>query len=198
MALAMYVCENMPNLKLRVIDGDNKAGIPDQYVKFENKVLQLDEEADAERIKALDHLMVTRDNIRMLIRKASMERAVALVKEHQQKMNSLSGQIKGPVTAAHNNLLKMAQQSDHLRVQMQADGATPEQIEKAIEELAADSQLIIAVKADGPLVAPTEGVTMTPDADQKRHVETVAGTRTEGPRPKMPTAPIAKPPLKLK
>lgn len=151
---ATYICETAPSLKMRVIDGDAKT--PDVYVQFENKVLKLDVDCDAVTIAALDGLIATRSNVRQLIRKVNMDAAVAMVKKHIAETQSLAGQVKGPMTAAHLNALKVKQHSDNLRVQMEAEGATPEQIAAAIKDLEADG-LIIAVQGDPPANTPSDG-----------------------------------------
>lgn len=190
MPLEMYVCEQMPNLKLRVVDGDPEKGTKDVVVKFQNKVLQLDSEVDAVAIAALDELIATKDNVKILVKKANMDHAVALVREHQARMDSMPGQVKGPMTAAHSNLIKLAAQQDHLRIQMKAEGATDAQIEQAIADLAADSNLIVAEKVAPVVVDDSQGVIKTPEADVKRQIASAADTRVAGPRPNLvPPAP---------
>lgn len=195
MAKIMYLCENMPQLELRVKDGDPKENTRDVTVKFVNKVLSLDEEEDAERIALLDALIVSRENVRLLVRKANMEHAINLVRQHQAQ--TLPGQVKGPMTAAHVNAVKIKQQSEHLAVQMRAEGATEEQITSAIEALAADSNLILAVKTEEPVTSPMDGITKTPEVDTARQITALTETQVVGNRPNLPKPPGNKPQLNL-
>ena len=160
MANVSYVADNAPSLSMRLQDN------PEIVVQFVNKMLKLDNSIpiDQDKIRLLDKLIQERDNIRLLVRKVDVQRALALAAAHKATMGAQNASAKGATTSDHGSQahrLILARQDAEAR--LMADGVAPEKISGLLDELERDNNMSIARRVEGLnpdaslIIAPKDG-----------------------------------------
>ncbi len=179
MAKVTYVSDTAPHLELRIQDS------PEIIAKFHDKLCHFDDETEEGQaaIKVFDNLINTRANISQLVKKIDMAAAVRVAEAHMREMAQIGGIVKGGVDSSAIARAKFKQTEDHLRVTMQAEGATPEQIANAIKDLEAGSGFVLPVTGEAPASTPNDGVVIDEAETARMHVASVASTPTHGPKP---------------
>lgn len=127
-----YVCAEMPNLRFALVVGDKR-----KRFQFKNGQLMLDK-TDADALDAV--VSIEGHALKRLVKKVDRERAEEIARSflEQQGSNQVT---RGGVTAANIAALRGGDNAN-LIAQMEADGASEEEIAKTAKEFASQESLL--------------------------------------------------------